>query len=397
MPVPLVKLTAVHVLGLAAFGIVMGDWLKRRIPWLEAVHIPTPIAGGLIYSLLILALRDRIVNFQPDMALQSILMVAFFTTIGFSASLRLIREGGFAVAVLLVLASVGAALQNALGIGLAKLLGLNPLLGIIAGATALAGGPATTIAFGKTFEDMGLPAATTAGLAAAMFGIIAAGLVSGPLGGLLIRRHKLTAVTDGAQPGRKPILEPLDAAKLMTHVVAIGIAMAAGSVISTWLRDAGVVLPGYIGAMVVAAAFRNIDDRTGWLRLSQAHTSAIGTIALYLFIVMALIALEIWQLTALAVPVITILAAQTVMTLAFCYWVPMRVLGRNYEAAVMAGGFCGFMLGITANAVASMDEITRKHGAAPRAFLAVPVTGAFLIDFTNALLITAMANLVVSR
>ena len=392
MPVPLVKLNVVQVLGLAAIGIPLGEWLNRRIPLLDALHVPAPIAGGLLYALAILALRDRVVNFELDMVLQSILMVAFFTTIGLGASFRLIREGGVAVAVLLILASIGAAMQNAVGIGLAKLLGLNPLLGIITGATALAGGPATTLAFGKTFEEMGVPGATAAGLASAMFGIIAAGLFSGPLGALLIRRHHLTPGT-GTESGMARKSDPLEGDRLLTHVIAIAAAMALGSVVSAWLRDAGIVLPGYIGAMVAAAVFRNIDDRTRWLRLSQTHITAVGNVALYLFIVMALIALEMWQLTALAVPVLTILLAQTLITLAFSYWLAYRVLGRDYAAAVMAGGFCGFMLGITANAVASMDEITRKFGPAPKAFLAVPLTGAFLIDFTNALLITAMANM----
>jgi len=393
MPVPIVKLSAVHVLGLAAFGILIGEWLKRRLPFLDSLHVPAPILGGLAYSMAILFLHDRVVNFQPDMMLQSILMVAFFTTIGLGASVSLIRDGGIAVTLLLLLATIGAFLQNALGMGLAKWMGLNPLLGIITGATALAGGPATTLAFGQTFEQMGLQAATAAGLAAAMFGIIAAGLFSGPLGALLIRRNQLkpTSVSASLDASKEGALE---AGSLLTHVIAICVAMAIGSVVSASLRDAGIVLPGYIGAMIVAAVIRHIADRTGWIQLSQPYIGAIGKIALYLFIVMALIALEIWQLAALALPVLAILLAQTAMTLAFCYWLPIRVLGRDYEAAVMAGGFCGFMLGITANAVASMDDITRKHGPAPKAFLAVPITGAFLIDFTNALLITLMANMV---
>src|ERR1051326_256049 len=389
--VPTWKLTAVQVLALACVGIVVGQWLKRKIPLLDRLNIPASIVGGLIYALAALFLRDRYLNLDADPTLRDMLMIAFMTTIGLSARFRLIREGGAQVIWMLAVASFGVVLQNLLGIGLAKALWVDPRLGILAGSVALAGGPATSIAFGGTFEKMGVQGATASAMASATFGIAFASLIAGYIGGWLICRYKLKpSGTAGAESKAVPVAA--EASLLLKTVLVIGVAMGIGSLVSAGIERMGVILPAYIGAMIAGAIIRNLDDRFGFADISQREVDAVGRIALYLFIAMAMLTLRLWELAHLAIPLMVILAAQVVlcwlMCISICFW-SMR---RDYEAAVMSAGFCGFMLGITANAVASMEELTEKYGPARRAFLVVPIVGAFLIDFTNSLIITAMAN-----
>lgn len=412
MNVLTLELNAVQVLALAAFGVAMGVWLKRKAPLLDRLNIPASIAGGMVYALLALVLRDRYLNLEMDLSLREILMVAFFTTIGMSASLRLVREGGAQVLLFFGLASAGAVLQNLLGIGLAKLFGLEPLLGIVAGSVSLTGGPATALAFGGTFEKLGVEGASTLGIASATFGITAGGLMGGFIGGRLIRRH-------GLDPNERPSAAPMAAteaivyagddeaaplhplyeerqteqSRLLNSLIAIAVAMGLGTVLSAGFEKLGLILPAYVGAMIAAAVIRNLDDWCGGARISQHHMDTIGNISLYMFIVMALLTLRLWELAHLALPMLAMLAAQAGLVWMLCTVASFRLMGRDYESAVMAGGFCGFMLGTTANAMACMEVLARRFGPAPRAFIVVPLVGAFLIDFTNALIITTMANL----
>ena len=389
--VPTWKLTPVQVLAFACVGIAIGQWLKRKIPLLDRLNIPAPIVGGLIYALAVLFLRDRYVNLDADPTLRDMLMIAFMTTIGLGARFRLIREGGAQVIWMLAVASFGVILQNLLGIGLAKALWVDPRLGILAGSVALAGGPATSIAFGGTFEKMGVQGATASAMASATFGIAVASLIAGYIGGWLIRRYKLKpSATAGAESKAVPVAA--EASLLLKTVLVIGVAMGIGSLISAGIERMGVILPAYIGAMIAGAVIRNLDDRFGFAGISQREVDAVGRIALYLFIAMAMLTLRLWELAHLAVPLMIILAAQVVLCWLMCITICFWSMRRDYEAAVMSAGFCGFMLGITANAVASMEELSEKYGPARRAFLVVPIVGAFLIDFTNSLIITAMAN-----
>ncbi len=388
--IPVWKLNAPQVLGLASLGVAIGMWLKRRVPLLDRLNIPVPIAGGMVFALAALALRNRVVNLEADATLRDLLMVAFMGTIGLSARWKLIREGGAGLIWLLGIGSIGAVLQNLLGMGLAAALGVDPRLGILAGSVALTGGPATAVAFGGTFEKLGVQGATAVGMASATFGITVAGLIGGYIGGWLIRRHGLKSAGGAGGHAAAPVEK--DEPPLLSLVVVMGIAMGLGNVLSGALERMGLILPSYIGAMIVAAVIRNLNDRLEFVRISQRQVDLLGRVALYLFIVMALITLRLWELAHLALPLVVILAAQIalcwLMCVTICYW----WMGRDYESAVTASGFCGFMLGITANAVACMEELVEKYGPAPRSFLVVPVVGAFLIDFTNSLIITAMAN-----
>jgi ESS family glutamate:Na+ symporter len=387
--IPTIKISAVQVLGLAALGVMMGGWLKRRVPLLDRLNIPVSILGGMVYAVAALVCRDRIVNIDADVVLRDLLMIAFMTTIGLSARVELVRRGGARLLWFLAAASLGAVLQNVLGIAMALGLGVDARLGILTGSVALTGGPATALAFGGTFEKMGVAGATTVAFAAATFGIAVAGLIGGYVGGWLIGRHKLKA--SGSTAARRAGTDA-SAGSLMTAVLAIAVSMGAGSLVSAAIQSFGFILPAYIGAMIAGAVIRNLDDRYGFARIGQSEVDALGRVALYLFIVMALVTLRLWELAHLALPLFVMLAAQVAFCCLMCVTLSFWVLGRNYEAAVGSAGFCGFMLGITANAVACMEELVEKYGPAPQAFLIVPIVGAFLIDFTNSLIITAFAN-----
>ncbi len=410
------KLGAVQILALGCLGVVIGAWFKKKLPVLDRLCIPTSIVGGLVFALAALALHGHYVNFEADTTLRDLLMVAFMTTIGLNARLELIRRGGVKVILMLALAGGGAVLQNLLGIGLAKLLGVNPLIGILSGSVALTGGPATAAAFGPTFEKWGVAGATELATASATFGIAVSGLVGGYIGSRLIRRHQLQAAA-AASPsstsahafyaqGRIIAQDKIEAkaeteaepdqkiSALLQTVLVIGIAMGLGNLISMGMERMHMTLPSYIGAMIAAAIIRNLNDRFHFFGVAQSRVDECGVVALYMFIVMAVITLQLWKLADLALPLVVMLLAQVVLCWLMCVTASFYLMGRNYESAVMASGFCGFMLGITANAVACMEELVEKFGPAPQAFLVVPIVGAFLIDFVNALIITGMGNLV---
>jgi ESS family glutamate:Na+ symporter len=357
-----------------------------------------------------------------DTTLQPPLMIAFFTSIGFGASVALLRSGGPAVALFLGLATVVAVAQNLAGGAVASALGVPPLLGVLAGSVALTGGPATALAFAPLFEQAGITGAATLGVASAMVGIVTGGIIGGPIGTFLIERRQLRPAASRAaappppapdpaltldpalafeppdpQPAPAAVGEDPGARVLLKGVVALVAAMAAGSWLSGWLNGWlaawGMTLPAYIGAMLVAAAARNLDDATGWIRLPLRLLDDLGNAALALFIAMALMTLKLWELQHLALPLFVIVLAQVVLIVLVCFWPTFRMMGRDYDAAVMSSGFCGFMLGTTANAMANMGVLVEKYGPAPRAYLVVPMVGAFFIDFTNAIIITVFLNL----
>jgi len=396
MDILTLKLSAVQVLGLACFGVVMGKWLKKKITVLDRLNIPDSVTGGLVYALAALVCRDRYLNLEFDMVLRDVLMVAFFTTVGMSASLRFLKIGGKQVGIFLMAAVAGLLAQIAWGVSMAETLGLNLLIGLIPGAVSLTGGPATAIAFGKTFEEIGVAGATTIGLASAVFGITIGGLLGGYVGGFLIRRNRLHS--NGARASESADLELLAGVEksdstFLGNIIALSIAMAGGTLVSAKFQEWGWTLPSYIGAMICAGALRNLDDALGFVKVSQEKMDEIGGIALEIFIVMALLTLRLWELASLALPILAILIGQIVLLIVLCWTLIFRLMGRDYQAGVMAGGYFGFMMGTTANALACMGELTSKYGPAPRAFFVVSIVGAFLIDFINALLITQSINL----
>jgi glutamate:Na+ symporter, ESS family len=404
----MLTLDLIQTLAFGGVVLLMGYGLRRLIPPLARLNIPAPVIGGLLVAVAVLVARQQGVELAKfDTTLQSPLMIAFFTTIGFGASLSMLRIGGPLVLRFFLLATAFAIVQNVAGVLVAIPFGLDPLFGVLAGSVTLTGGPATGLAFAPLFESAGVQGAASIAVAAAMGGIIFGGLVGGPVATFLIERYRLQASPNGASPHvRKtitveaveapPPLAPGDdesaSLALIRNVVAILVAMWLGSWVSAGFKAMGVTLPAYIGAMLVAAAMRNLDDVTGWLGLSRRFIDEFGAVALSLFLVLALMTLKLWELAGLALPLITILIVQVTLVALICLPV-FRVMGRNYEAAVMSGGFVGFMLGTTANAMAVMRTLVERYGPAPTAFLVAPMVGAFFIDFTNALIITFFLNL----
>lgn len=402
-------LDLVQTVAFAGIILFLGYGLRKLIPPLARVNIPAPVCGGLPVAAVLAILYSY--GYQPlvfTTTLQVPLQNTFFASIGFAASLALLRRGGPLVFGFFLIALVVAALQNVVGSAVAWALGQHPLMGVLAGSVTLTGGPATGLAFAPLFEQAGVPGAATLAVAAAMAGIVAGGVMGGPIGTYLVERQAKT-ITPG--PPVDPTLnelaeqqlppsvqsspagEDVEAYVLMKHLVVLLGTVGVGIWVSAWLTGLGLTLPAYIGAMLVAAVVRNIDDLTGAFGLSQQVIDDIGNIALSLFLVMALMTLRLWELAGLVTPLLVILAAQVALIAAICLWVVPRLMGRDYDSAVMSGGFCGFMLGTSANAMANMGALVERYGPAPKAYLVVPLVGAFFIDFANALLITFFLNL----
>lgn len=398
------KLDLLQTLSLAAVVYYAGIQLRKRVRWLDRLNIPAAVVGGLPFTLLALVLHQSGYTVQFDLVLQPILTVAFFTSIGMAASLGLLRIGGVQVIIFLAMATLFCFVQNFLGIAIALGFDENPLLGVMAGSVTLVGGPATGLAFAPLFEQSGLKGAAPLALAAATAGIVCGGLVGGPVGTYLIRRFGLAPHASRASSSQelKAELEPPGASflvevdredsSLIRNLAVLGAAMGLGSLVSSYIQSLNIIMPGYIGAMLVASVLRNVDDVSGWLRIDQRAMEFMGNLALNIFLVVALMSLKLWELAGLALPLLVILAAQILVVLLFAATVSFRVMGRDYESAVMASGFIGFVLGTTANAVANMRALVARFGPAPRAFLIVPLVGAFFIDLTNALIITWFVN-----
>lgn len=407
----MLTLDQVQTVALAGLVLFLGYGIRRRVPLLARYNIPAPVVGGLLVAGLVTAFHARGVTLIAfDTSLQAPLMIAFFTSIGFGASVALLRVGGPAVALFFALSTGFAVVQNVLGAAAAWALGQNPLMGVLAGSVTLTGGPATGLAFAPLFEAAGVQGAATLAVAAAMVGIVAGGVIGGPIGTRLITRlgprSPRASGTAGAtvaahvvedrlpEPASSaPSGEDIESYVLLKALVLILAAMWAGSWLTNAFAAMGITLPAYIGAMLVAAALRNFDDVTHLVGISQRTVDDLGSSALALFLVMALMTLALWEIVGLAIPLAVMLLLQVALIAVIAGTVVFWWMGRDYEAAVMSGGFCGFMLGTTANAMANMTALVERYGPAPKAFLVVPMVGAFFIDFTNAIIITICLNI----
>ena len=403
------KLDFIQTVAFAGIILFLGYGIRRIVPPLARVNIPAPVCGGLPIAAIFAGLYAM--GYQPlafDTALQVPLQNAFFASIGFAASVALLRRGGPLVISFFLIATVVAALQNAVGGVLAWALGQHPLMGVLAGSVTLTGGPATGLAFAPLFEQAGVTGSATLAVASAMVGIVAGGVMGGPIGTYLVEHHVRGLRPAAAKAetlenlAEQQLAEPVTATPagedvetyiLLKHLVVLLVTIGLGLWVSGLLTRAGVTLPAYIGAMLVAAVFRNIDDVTATFGLSQRVIDDLGNVALSLFLVMALMTLRLWELAGLIIPLLIILAAQVAMIAVICVTAIPRLMGRDYDSAVMSGGFCGFMLGTSANAMANMGALVERYGPAPKAYLVVPLVGAFFIDFANALLITFFLNL----
>ncbi len=419
------KLDLVLTLALAALFLFAGGALQNRVAVLKRASIPAAAIGGLLFALLVLLLRWRgTLGIALDTSLRAPLQIAFFTTIGFGATLKLLGAGGVRLVVFYIIATGTAVVQNVAGVAVAVALGAPAALGVICGSLTLTGGPATGLAFTSVFEGLGVTGAGAFIIASATFGIFVSSLVGNPVAVALIRRFRLAAPREEARRdeaaefwaigatgrfndageerdelnGSKASVESsLTGAELLRSLLILLAVMGLGALLGMalskiYIAGRPLTLPGYVGAMIVAALARYLDDRFGWFRLDMRALEALGGIALALFLVIALMDLKLWQLAGLAVPMLLILAVQVVLMIIYAVLVTFVLMGRDYEAAVTTGGHIGFGLGTAANAVANMEALTARYGAAPRSFLTVPVVGAFFIDFSNALVITLFAN-----
>ena len=380
----------------AVIMLLIGRVLVSKIAFLRKYCIPAPVVGGLIFAIAHVILRSMgIVEFSLDTTLQSVFMTAFFCSVGYMAAFGELKKGGIGVVKFLILAIAMCCIQDLVGGFGAKMFGLDGRLGLAMGSIPLVGGPGTAGSFGPFLEDMGVENATTVAVAAATYGLISGCMIGGPIATGKIRKYHLQSV--GAETVKTEETVPvdtdtgaLDEANIMNAVIYIIIAVGAGTIVAAILGKF-ITLPGYIGAMIVGATVRNVQEARG-VKVPMAEMGAIGNVCLSVFLGLAMINLKLWQLVALALPMIVILLLQTVIMFCYASFVVFNLMGRDYDAATLASGFCGFGMGATPNAMANMQAVTSQFGPAPVAFMIVPLVGSLFIDFFNAAIITAFAN-----
>ncbi len=387
----------VETFGLSVVVLLIGKFLVGKIGFLNKFCIPAPVVGGLLFSLLNLAFNvSGVATVTLDTGLQSFFMICFFTTVGFGASLAVLKKGSVAVIVFLAAASVLCVFQNLAGAGIAALMVENPLIGVAVGSVPMTGGHGTAAAFGPMMEEAGLAGASTIAVAAATFGLISGSLMGGPIANRLIRKRNLRAGTaDVVSAGKGAIEEKkilLNSGHLSTAFFQIAIAMGLGSYVSKALALSGLTVPAYIGSMLVAACMRNIFKDGTSKEVRIAEIQALGEIFLSIFLAQALMSLKLWELTGLALPLVVILLAQVVLMFLFANFVTFNVMGKDYDAAVLSAGHCGFGMGATPNGVANMTAIVDKYGPSPKAFFVLPIIGGLFIDFVNSFVILFFIN-----
>ncbi|MGB6101652.1 MAG: sodium/glutamate symporter [Comamonas sp.] len=389
------EFNAVSTLCIAVAMYLVGDQLVKRIGVLNRFCIPAPVVGGLIFAIAVTLLKSSgALSVVLDTSLQSLFMVTFFTTIGLGASFRLIKLGGKLLVVYWIMCGVLALGQNVIGVTLAELMGIHPLIGVMAGAVSMEGGHGAAAAYGQTIESLGVPSAVTIGLAAATFGLVAGGLAGGPVAQYLIRKFDLKPDAEEAEEFTQAERQEVGFHSFMVQVFLITICMAVGVALGDlFSRLTGFVLPGYVGAMFTAVVLRNLIDRVRPQAVNMHEINLIGDVALAVFLSMALMSIKLWELADLALPLVVIVAVQVVFIVLLAFFVMFRLLGRNYDAAVMISGFLGHGLGATPNAMANMAAITERFGPSRKAFLIVPIAGAFLIDVFGMPIIITKINL----
>jgi len=377
-----------QTMALASMVFYLGKYLKTKISILSKYCIPAPVVGGLIFAIVMLIFRlTGFITINLDTTLQNVFMTAFFTSVGFTASIKILKKGGIKVVTFLILSALLVILQNIVGVSLATLFNLDPLLGICTGSIPMIGGHGTAGSFGPILEGMGIAGATTVSFASATFGLVMGSIIGGFVARTLIIRHNLKTPIMGEDNDSSTTLgdfnednqDILCHKRLMLGASWIFIAMGIGSVISNFIQGIGLTFPSYIGAMLVAAIIRNICDATN-TELVEKEIENIGGISLSFFLSMALMGLKLWELLDLAIPMVVMLFAQTILIGLFTYFITFRVMGRDYEAAVFASANCGFGMGATPNAVANMDALSTKFGFAPTPYFVVPIVGYLLIS-----------------
>ena len=419
-----IELDMIQTAGIGALALLVGMTLTRKVAFLQKFCVPSPVSGGIIFSLITLMLYGWFhVEVSFDGTLKDVFMVAFFTSVGFQSDLKVIKKGGKPLAIMLALLVVVIALQNLMPMGVTRLMGVDPLIGMAAGSISMTGGHGTAGGFASVLEAMGLYGAGTIGMAAATFGLIAGSMIGGPLAERIIRK-KLTheqmqpqddeidpamagIESDEASPTGRTKRVSTNEQEFQQYAKAtycILLVMGAGTLMSWLLSKTGVTFPTYFGALVLAAIARNTlgfisyKEDGKWEKaeklLDMERIISVGNISLSMFLGMAMISLRLWELQSLALPLIVILAFQVLMMALFVYWVAFPLLGRNYDAAVLCAGMCGFGLGATPNAMANMSAVCYKYRYTVKPFLIVPIIGAMFADLINTGMITLFLNII---
>ena len=399
--------------GIGALALLTGIFMTRKIKWLQRFCIPSPVSGGLVFSIITLLLYKFIhVEVTFDGTLKDVFMLAFFTSVGFQSNLNVIKQGGKTLVMMLILLVGIIATQNLIPIGICKLLDTNPLIGMAAGSISMAGGHGTAGGFSAVLESMGLQGAATISMAAATFGLIAGSVIGGPVAERLIQKHlsseRLEPKDFKVDPAMAGIESeealPAGRAKRISSneeefqqfawgTYSILIVMALGTLTSLLLGQTGITFPTYFGALLTAAVIRNIIELTPFRRILKIKKIvSVGNICLSLFLGMAMISLKLWELESLALPLITILFAQIVAIALLTYYIAFPILGHDYDAAVLVAGICGFGLGATPNAMANMSAVCYKYHYSIKPFLIVPIIGAMFVDLINTGFITLFLN-----
>ena len=419
-----VELDIIQTAGIGALALIVGMFLTRRINFLQKFCVPSPVSGGIIFSLLSLALYGWFnVEVSFDGTLKDVFMVAFFTSVGFQSDIKVIKQGGKPLAMMLVLLVIMITMQNTMATGITRIMDIDPLLGIAAGSVSMTGGHGTAGGFSGVLEDMGLQGAGTIAMAAATFGLIAGSMLGGPLAERLIRK-KLTQEqmqskdieidpamagieSDEASPqGRTKRLtsnelEFQQYAKASYYII---LTMGAGTLLSWLIAKTGLTFPTYFGALLLAAIVRNTlgfiryKENGKWMKADKAldmqRIISVGNICLSIFLGMAMISLKLWELQHLALPLIIILVSQVLLMALYACFVAFPMLGRDYDAAVLCAGLCGFGLGATPNAMANMSAVCYKYRYAVKPFLIVPIIGGMFTDIINTGMITFFLNII---
>ncbi|MFV0636261.1 sodium/glutamate symporter [Mitsuokella sp.] len=413
-----VSLNIYQTLAAAVAVYYVGVLLRLKVPFLRKYCIPAPVVGGILFAVLNdILYTNGIWSYEQDTIMQNVCMMLFFTSIGYTASISLIKKGGSLVAKMAVLTAVLIVCQNIIGIALAQVFDLSPLMGLATGSIPMVGGHGTSGSFGPVLESVGLDNATTIAFAAATFGLVSGSLLGGPMGELLVRRNHLFSIADeerldpenshdevekleqAAHGERKAIDEEkrtgqsINNYRFMNALAHLLLAMGLGTVVSQFFSNIGLIFPGYIGSMLVAAIIRNVADGTHAYKVYQRESEVLGNLGLTIFLSCALMSLKLWQLSDLAIPLMAMLASQVLFIALFVRFVLFRVMGHNYEAAVMAAGTCGFGLGATPNAIANMSVMVERFGPAPTAFFVIPIIGALIVDFVNSSIVTVLINI----
>jgi ESS family glutamate:Na+ symporter len=392
-----VTLQPLETLLLATLALLLGRLVNRLVPVLSRYNIPDPITGGLLVSIgLALAGALGDLHLEFDNTAKPVLLLAFFSAVGLSADLAMLRHGGKRLLLFVIVLAPFLLLQNLLGILIAKGMDMHPLMGLVGGTITLVGGHGTGAAYAERFAEVhNLQSIMELSMTSATLGLVAGGIIGGPVAQWLIRRHRLEAgVQRGTaqSEGGATQAEPVGSANFLTVLSATLAALVIGQVLAGLFSDSPITLPSFLWCLLMGVAIRNLLPLAR-VRLNDGAIDLLASVTLSLFLVITMMALNLAHVATVAGPLLLILVAQSILAMVYAAMVVFRFTGRDYESVVLSAAFCGFSTGATATAIANMQAIARKYGPAPEAFIVAPLVGAFLIDLLNALVLTGFLSL----